>query len=136
MKVNSINTYPAQSNNNTPAFNGRIITKGVDWTPRLKKAFQNSKAVKDLASGEKDVIGRLKTSFANYDDVNHYPDEELFRLSIEMKDPKASFMEKVKSFLGLNKRYVNTHSHSEGGMVRILKGIKSNVLEKLVNKKH
>lgn len=136
MKVNSINTYPTQSNNNTPVFNGKIITKGPDWTPRLKEAFQNSKAVKNLASGKKDVVGRLRISFANYNDVNHYPDEELFRLSIEMKDPKASIKEKVKSFLGLNKHYVNNHFHSESGIVSFLNTIKSNVLEKLVNKKH
>lgn len=110
--------------------------RGYNWTPTLHKAFINSKAVKDLASGEKNVVGRLKTTCAGPRDFNHYDGETLYKLSVELKDPNAPFFEKVKSFLGLNRHCINQYSHSEKSLCSIMSSIHTSALEKIVNKKH
>ncbi len=117
MKINQVTPSNTTVNISKPAFTGRIITKGK-WTKNLKDAFFNSKAIQDLASGEKDVIGRLKYKSAPSNDYNHTWGEPLFKLSLEMKNPHPTLVEKVKSFLGLSRKVINEFYHSEDSLAK------------------
>lgn len=112
MKVAQINTSNLQNNRGCGTFTGRLITKGA-WTKDLKDAFFSSKAMNDLASGEKDVIGRLKYKNAPLNDCNHMCGEHLYKLSIEMRSPNPSLKERIKSVLGLSRKIINRNYHSE-----------------------
>ena len=138
MKINSINTYtPINTNqNNTPSFNGKIIVKGKQWNDALLEAFEKSEGIKQLASGEKDVIGRLKTKYASERDYNHFSGQTLYKLNVEMRSPKPSFKEKVKSFFGISqKTYLTRHYHSEVGLKDIIHNFHINYLTNCIKKK-
>ncbi len=117
MKIRQITPTNTKNNNNKYTFTGRIITKGP-WTETLKDAFFNSKAIHDLASGEKDVIGRLKRKSAPSKDYNHTWGEPLFKLSLEMKSQHPTLIEKVKSILGLSRKVINEFYHSEDSLAK------------------
>ena len=112
MKINEITTPNYTNKAQQQSFSGRVITKGP-WTESLKNAFLNSKAINELASGEKDVIGRLKFRPASMDDYNHVYGEPVFKLSLEMKSQKPSLKERIKSVLGLSRKVINRYYHSE-----------------------
>ena len=134
MKINQFTSSNLTIATKQPAFNGRIITKGP-WTKTLKDAFLNSKGINDLASGEKDVIGRLKYKSAPMYDYNHMWGETVFKLSLEMKSPKSSLKERVKSMLGLSRKVINRYYHSEDGMISIMRNISNKTLnERIANK--
>lgn len=135
MKINQLTSAtPHVSAANQQAFTGRIIVKGK-WTEELKDAFFKSPAINELASGNKDVIGRLISKSAPSDDYNHTWGEPLFKLSLEMKSPKSSLKERVKSMLGLSRKVINRYYHSEYGMINIMKNISNKTLnERIANK--
>lgn len=121
MRINQFtSTTPSiNDNNNYPAFTGRVIVKGK-WPKELKDAFFKSPAINELASGDKDVIGRLVYKQAKKSDFNHIWGEPLFKLSLEMRSPKPSLKEKVKSMLGLSRKVINKYYHSESSMSGII----------------
>lgn len=120
MKINQLTSAtPHVSAANQQAFTGRIIVKGK-WTEELKDAFFKSPAINELASGNKDVIGRLVSKTAKKNDYNHTWGETLFKLSLEMKSPKPSLKERAKSMLGLSRKIINKYYHSEYSMSSII----------------
>ena len=136
MKVNNINTITPMNNYNSPSFNGRILVKGSDWTPELRHAFMKSKGIHTLARGKDDVIGRLKTYWADDYDMNHCSGETLYKLSIELRKPNASLLEKTKSFLGLNSHCINRHKHSERSLSKIIHDLDAQIVTKLINRQN
>lgn len=128
MKINQFTSSNLTATTKQPAFNGRIITKGP-WTKTLKDAFLNSKGINDLASGEKDVIGRLKYKSAPMDDYNHMWGETVFKLSLEMKSQKPSLKERIKSLLGLSRKVVNEYYHSEKSLAERIGNMSKEFIE-------
>lgn len=121
MRINQFTsaTPNLHNNNNYPAFSGRVIAKGK-WTKELKDAFLSSPAIKELASGNKDVIGRLISTTAKKNDYNHTWGEPLFKLSLEMRSSKPSLKEKMQSMLGISRKVINRYFHSEDSMSGII----------------
>lgn len=131
MKVNSINTYTPMSTtlNNTPSFNGRLIVKGKNWNNALLEAIGESEGIRELASGKKDVICRIKLKFASGHDCTHYAGEPIYKLNIKMKNPKPTFKEKIKMLFGKQKSTnVNHHYHSEDSLIYKIKTLDTNYL--------
>ncbi|MBE7703293.1 MAG: hypothetical protein E7Z89_04500 [Cyanobacteria bacterium SIG28] len=118
--------------NNKISFNGNIITKGK-WTPVLKETFINNEEVKKLASGKHDIIGRMSKQKACAHDIYHDRGENLYKLTLEAT---SSVSDKIKSFLGLNKKSVKImqNYHSEDSTSRIMtKRINSDTIAKKLN---
>lgn len=118
--------------NNKTNFNGNIITRGK-WTPALKEAFINNKEVKKLASGKHDIIGKMSKQKTNAYDVNHNQGESLYKLTLEAT---SSISDKIKSFLGLNKKSVKIMQsyHSEDSTSKIMnQRINSDTIAKKLN---
>lgn len=102
-------------NNNQTNFNGKIITKG-HWTNYLENAFVNNPEVKKMASGDKNIIGKMSLRYASRGHSQHFAGEELFKLSISSEKENPTFVEKVKSFFGLSPKVnISEHYHSETG---------------------
>lgn len=102
-------------NNNQTNFNGKIITKG-HWTNYLENAFVNNPEVKKMASGDKNIIGKMSHRYASRKSFEHFKGEELFKLSISTEKENPTFMDKVKSFLRLSPKVnLSKHYHSEIG---------------------
>lgn len=133
MKVNNISLI-ATNSYNTPSFNGQILTKGKNWTPKLRDAFVNANAIKDLAKGEEDVIGKLQTYKAKKYDLNHFCGETLYKLSIELRKPKTSLLQKIEGLCGLYSCCINRHKHSEQGLKNIIENLDVQSLRKFLEK--
>lgn len=125
---------PTSNKTNSPAFNGKVIAKGL-WTKNLKDAFLNSKGINELASGDKDVIGRLIHKTASKDDYNHMWGESVFKLSLEMKNNKPSLTERIKSILGISKKTINRYYHRESSLAEKISCMSKEFLENRMAKK-
>lgn len=105
----------APINNNQTNFNGKILTKG-HWTNYLENAFVNNPEVKKMASGDKNIIGKMSHRYASGKHYEHFKGEELFKLSITTEKENPTFMDKVKSFFGFSPKVnLSEHYHSESG---------------------
>ncbi len=134
MKINQFTSInPKVNTTNNPAFSGKVITKGP-WTDKLKDAFLNSKGINELASGDKDVIGRLICKAASKDDYNHMWGEPVFKLSIEMQNSKPSLTERIKSMLRISRQTVNKYYHKESSLAEKISSMSKEFLESCMNK--
>ena len=69
-----MNITPLNSNI-TPNCRGRLIKKGIGWTPNLKYAFNNFDELKELTDGY-DIVGRIASKkVKNKFDSNHFSQE-------------------------------------------------------------
>ncbi len=91
MKVESINTCPN--------FNGRIMVKGA-WSAELVECFIKNKEVQELASGKYNIIGVMRSKKAGIHDVNHLPEDTLYRFSIAAEKETPSILDRIKSVFG------------------------------------
>ena len=111
----------SEINSTSPNFNGKIITKGK-ITPYLQDEILNNKELQKLASGEKDILVRIKNKKERNYHVNHAKGEMLYRLSVESKKQNETLADKVKSFLGLTTKVnLSKAYHSEVSTASIIK---------------
>lgn len=111
MKISAIN--------NTPNFEGRIITKGA-WTNTLREQFEHNPEIIKLAAGEKDIIGNMSSRIAR-SSVHHSGGEELFKLTLKAAPSKMTLKEKIKDFFGfLPIINITANYHRENSMLRIM----------------
>lgn len=111
----------SEINSISPNFNGKIITKGK-ITPYLQDEILNNKELQKLASGEKDILVRIKNKKERNYHVNHAKGEMLYRLSVESKKQNETLADKVKSFLGLTTKVnLSKAYHSEVSTASIIK---------------
>lgn len=103
----------AAINDANPNFNGKILTKGKA-SQYLKNEILNNTELKKLASGENDVLVKIKNRKEKYHHINHEKGETLYQLSVEFRKEKPSLLEKFKSFLGLVPQVkITKNFHSE-----------------------
>ena len=88
-------------NNSNPNFNGRIITKGP-WPKYLKNVFTENPEMKKLASGNSDIVGKLKTkcSIFSYEGKS-FTGGYIYKIEIYAKKEKPTLKDKIMKFLGL-----------------------------------
>lgn len=124
----------SEINSTSPNFNGKIITKGK-ITPYLQDEILNNKELQKLASGEKDILVRIKNKKERKYHANHAKGEMLYRLSVEPKKQNETLVDKVKSYLGLTTKInLSKAYHSEDSTVSIIeKRINANFLAKKLN---
>ena len=105
---------PVNNSNNTN-FNGKILVKG-NCPQHLKKSFLSLPALKELASGEHDIIGKFQYRKAHWlYDKRHYPGEDTYKLKLIAQKENPTFLDRIKGFLGLNPSVEVTRSyHCEG----------------------
>lgn len=131
-----MNITPINCNGSTnkPAFAGRLIAKGLGWTPGLKHAFNNYEELKGLAN-EYDVVGRISRKKARqFWDCNHFNGQPIFKLNISLRK-ENSLKDKIKDFFGKLPRYsLTTNYHSEHGLINRFDNIYFNRLERKIHK--
>ena len=105
---------PVNNSNNTN-FNGKILVKG-NCPQHLKKSFLSLPALKELASGEHDIIGKFQYRKAHWlYDNRHYPGEDTYKLKLIAQKENPTIWDRLKGFLGLNPSVdVTHHYHCEG----------------------
>ena len=108
-------------NNTNTNFNGKILTQGKA-SQYLKNEILNNTELKKLASGENDIIVKIKNKKENGYHVNHAKGETLYQLSIEARKEKPSLVDKVKSFLNIVPHAkISQNYHSEDTLVTLMK---------------
>lgn len=124
-------------NNTQTNFNGKIITKG-HWTTYLENAFTNNSEVKKMASGDKNIIGKMSRKHATRGNCQHYEGQELFKLSILSEKENPTFWEKVKSFFGFSPKVnLSKHYHSEAGTQALMRNrINAHMYENKLDLRH
>ncbi len=111
-----MNITPLNSNI-TPNCRGRLIKKGIGWTPNLKYAFNNFDELKELTDGY-DIVGRIASKkVKNKFDSNHYIGQKIYKLKLSFRK-ENSVKDKIKDFLGLLPRFSLTGAyHTEPGLI-------------------
>lgn len=103
----------APVNNTNTSFSGQIITRGK-WGKYMKRTFLENPEIQKLAAGEYNIVGNMSTKRASSLSSKHYPGQPLYKLKITAEKENPTFLDKVKSFFGLNKSYnVTRHYHSD-----------------------
>ena len=107
-------------NNNNTNFNGKLITKGKA-SEYLKNEILKNTELKKLASGENDILVKVKNKKETGYHVNHAKGDTLYQLSIEARKEKPSLVDKIKSFLELVPQVkISKNFHSEDTLVAIM----------------
>lgn len=108
-------------NNSSLNFSGKIITRGK-WPVTMINAFEFNPEVQKLASGEFNIIGKVSRKKPSKDDIYHYENERLYKLSIIAMPEKATLMDNVKYLFGmLPKINLTQKYHSDATMVNLMK---------------
>ena len=108
LPINNANT------NINPNFSGKIITKG-SWVNYMKNSFIENPELKKLAQGEYNIVGNMSAKEASGFSRRYFPEQSLFKLKITAEKENPTFLDRIKTFLGLNRSYkVTHHYHSEG----------------------
>ena len=110
MNIAPINNANTNINTN---FSGRVIAKGR-WMSYMKNEFLENPELKELAKGEYNIVGNMSVKRATIFSTRYYPGQPLFKLKITAEKENPTFLDKVKTFFGLNKSYnLTRHHHSE-----------------------
>lgn len=107
---------------NSTAFTGQIITKGP-WPENLRKAFENSPKVKELADGASDVVAHIKKYVVSdregFNNRDHSPGEKLYRISISFVD--NNWYSRLADTLKIIPRIkLTSNYHRENSMIKLL----------------
>ena len=81
-------------------FKGKIITRGC-WTRHMNSVFKDNPEVIKLASGEYNIIGRMRSIKATEDDFYHHKNEKLYKVSIVAMPEKSTILDNIKYLFGL-----------------------------------
>ena len=110
MNIAPINNANTNMNTN---FSGKVIAKGK-WFDYMKNSFLENPELKELAKGEYNIVGNMSAKRASSLSNKHYPGQPLFKLKITAEKENPTFLDRIKTFLGLDKSYkVTRHYHSE-----------------------
>ena len=112
------------NNNQTPNFNGKLLTKGK-WTPELKSLFLNNETLNDIAKNSKyNIVGVMSSCVAGKADIYHDFGEKLYKLTLVATKENPSFKEKIKNLFsvasGSKKKAITKCYHKEISMLDIM----------------
>jgi len=107
MNINAIN-------NSTPNFNGQIRLKGR-WNNYLTSVFNENKALAEMVEkSESNLVAKMSRKKSSYFDHYHPTGTPLYRLTLTSEKQNPTFLDRVKSFLGLgDKVKMSKYYHSE-----------------------
>ena len=105
------------------AFKGNLRLVG-DATESIKNAFYLNKAFRELAKGEYDIVGTIKSrNAASYEIYREGKDEVLFKFVLTAKKQVKGFWDRVSNLLNPKPAIKPTRNyHSEETTLRIISG--------------
>lgn len=107
-------------NSSTLNFNGKIITKGK-WPAMMETAFELNPEIEKLASGKFNIIGKVSCRKPFKDDMYHYENDRLYKLSIIAIPEKATLIDKIKYLFGMLPKIKLCHDyHSSATMIDLM----------------
>ena len=128
MKILTNNTNKINTN-----FNGRIYTKGKNWTPELKAAFEQSEYFKKMASNKKDIVGRLSLKTINkLDDFIHSYGEKTYKLHVSILNENSILSRIADKFHLISRKELTRNYHRETGLLRCFDDSHYNYIEKQI----
>jgi len=131
-----MNITPIQMTNTSSsnqAFTGKIAVKG-HWPQRLKKAFLNSDGIKQLADEGYNVTGSLSHRKSKDSEQIHAYRENLYKLKLNVQKENPTFLDRIKSLVGLSTYKINNEHHSANTIELMLKRVSANFYHKRMGK--